>query len=273
MSGEASTPSSSPSPSPAILNIPKVNAPPSGNASPSTTAASSVQEFNDVNEDEAIGEFDDGKSGKLTLSTLLQEGMIEAGEGVLSIEYLGQTFKGDLLGVGKIRSQETGLVFNNPSAWAIYCKKIVNPSKKSGCGWASVKYKGRKMDHFKTQWTKMKSQRDAEEAEKKATLEEDAERIKIEQLESEGLLRKAYILKHSQLGVKGPDDALDTLVDVETFPRQGKVCETPNSVFRTNLKHSSLEAAYRLEETVSMHYAMMFLKLKTCNDEYTKFIL
>ena len=223
MSGEASTPSSSPSPSPAILNIPKVNAPPSGNASPSTTAASSVQEFNDVNEDEAIGEFDDGKSGKLTLSTLLQEGMIEAGEGVLSIEYLGQTFKGDLLGAGKIRSQETGLVFNNPSAWAIYCKKIVNPSKKSGCGWASVKYKGRKMDHFKTQWTKMKSQRDAEDAEKKAAQEEEAERIKIEELEREGVLRKAYILKHSQLGTRGPDDALDTLVDVETFPRQGKV--------------------------------------------------
>jgi len=228
MSGEASTPSSSPSPSPAILNIPKVNAPPSGNASscaspPSTTAASSVQEFNDVNEDEAIGEFDDGKSGKLTLSTLLNEGLIEAGEGVLSIEYLGQTFKGDLLGVGKIRSQETGLVFNNPSAWAIYCKKIVNPSKKSGCGWASVKYKGRKMDHFKTQWTKMKGQRDAEEAEKKAALEEEADRIKIEELEREGVLRKAYILKHSQLGTKGPDDALHTLVDVETFPRQGKV--------------------------------------------------
>ena len=43
-----------------------------------------------------------------------------AGEGVLSIEYLGQTFKGDLLGVGKIHSQETGLVFSNPSTWAIY---------------------------------------------------------------------------------------------------------------------------------------------------------
>ena len=27
------------------------------------------------------------------------------------------------------------------SAWAIYCKKIINPAKKSGCGWASIKYK------------------------------------------------------------------------------------------------------------------------------------
>ena len=52
----------------------------------------------------------------------------------MSIDYLGQTFKGDLLQSGKIKSQETGLVFNNPSAWAIYCKQIVNPAKKSGCG-------------------------------------------------------------------------------------------------------------------------------------------
>ena len=35
---------------------------------------------------------------------------------------------------------------------------LVNPSKKSGCGWASVKYKGRKMDHFKAVWSsKMKA--------------------------------------------------------------------------------------------------------------------
>ena len=52
----------------------------------------------------------------------------------MSIDYLGQTFKGDLLPSGKIKSQETGLIFNNPSAWAIYCKQIVNPAKKSGCG-------------------------------------------------------------------------------------------------------------------------------------------
>ena len=56
-------------------------------------------------------------------------------------------------------------MFNNPSAWAIYCKKIVNPAKKSGCGWASVKYKGRKMDHFKTVWTKMKSEKEKKQLE------------------------------------------------------------------------------------------------------------
>ncbi|XP_040580727.1 MPN domain-containing protein [Lepeophtheirus salmonis] len=120
-------------------------------------------------EDESSSNCEEGRSssctsasslgGKLTLSTLIKEDLIEPGEGVLSIDYLGQTFKGDLSPGGKIKSVETGLVFNNPSAWAIYCKKIVNPAKKSGCGWASVKYKGRKMDHYKNSWLKMKLER------------------------------------------------------------------------------------------------------------------
>jgi hypothetical protein len=118
--------------------------------------------------EEGIGEFDDGKTGKLTLAILLAEDLIHQGEKVLSIDYLGQTFKGDLLPVGKIRSVETGLIFNNPSAWAIYCKKIINPAKKSGCGWASVKYKGRKMDYFKNIWQKRKSQRAADDAKNEA---------------------------------------------------------------------------------------------------------
>merc|ERR1719195_498596 len=121
-----------------------------------------------VGEDGGIGLDDDGKSGKLTLNILLAEKLIEPGDGVMSIDYLGQTFKGDLLAIGKIRSLETGLIFNNPSAWAIYCKKIINPAKKSGCGWASVKYKGRKMDYFKNVWLKRKAQRDAELAKNEA---------------------------------------------------------------------------------------------------------
>ena len=82
--------------------------------------------------------------------------------------YLSFFCSGDLLAIGKIRSLETGLIFNNPSAWAIYCKKIINPAKKSGCGWASVKYKGRKMDYFKNVWLKRKAQRDAEVAKNEA---------------------------------------------------------------------------------------------------------
>ncbi|ETE58611.1 MPN domain-containing protein, partial [Ophiophagus hannah] len=69
----------------------------------------------------------------ITLRVLLKDGLIEPGEGVLSIYYL---------------------IFNSPSAWATYCKKLVNPAKKSGCGWASVKYKGQKLDQYKAVWLK-----------------------------------------------------------------------------------------------------------------------
>ncbi|XP_070570079.1 MPN domain-containing protein-like isoform X2 [Ptychodera flava] len=88
----------------------------------------------------------------ITLGMLLSDGIIEAGNGCLSMDYLGKKFYGDLLPDGKIRWQETKQIFNSPSAWAIYCKKVVNPAKKSGCGWASVKYKGKKLDQFKSTW-------------------------------------------------------------------------------------------------------------------------
>ena len=53
-------------------------------------------------------------------------------------EFQGQKFVADLQPDGRIRWPEADQVFNSPSAWAIYCKRLVNPSKKSGCGWASV---------------------------------------------------------------------------------------------------------------------------------------
>lgn len=34
----------------------------------------------------------------------------------------------------------------------MHCKRIINPDKKSGCGWASVKYKGKKLDAYKATW-------------------------------------------------------------------------------------------------------------------------
>ena len=125
-----------------ILNIPQPSTslrssmaatPTSSRATP--TLASEASEDPDLEElENGIGEFDDGSTGKITLGVLIQDGVLEAGEGVMAVDYLGQTFKGDLLPNGKIKSHETNLIFNNPSAWAIYCKKIVNPSKKSGCG-------------------------------------------------------------------------------------------------------------------------------------------
>ncbi|XP_045155992.1 MPN domain-containing protein [Echinops telfairi] len=69
-----------------------------------------------------------------------------------TLEWRGKKFVGDLQPDGRIVWQETGQVFNSPSAWATHCKKLVNPAKKSGCGWASVKYMGQKLDKYKATW-------------------------------------------------------------------------------------------------------------------------
>lgn len=61
----------------------------------------------------------------------------------------------DLLDSGKIFY--SGMQFASPSSWAIYVKKQVNPSKKSGCGWNSVKYRGKKLDIFKSIYNKKRS--------------------------------------------------------------------------------------------------------------------
>ncbi|KAI4905490.1 hypothetical protein NFI96_014291 [Prochilodus magdalenae] len=101
----------------------------------------------------------------ITLRVLLKDGLVEPGDGVLSIHYLGKNFVGDLLTDGKIRWVETGQIFNSPSAWATHCKRLVNPAKKSGCGWASVRYRGEKLVQYKTSWLrKYQPSADMEEA-------------------------------------------------------------------------------------------------------------
>ncbi len=226
-----------------ILNIPiptssasrsAMATPTSSRATP-TAPASEASEDPDPSEadecEDGIGEFDDGRSGKITLGVLIQDGIIEAGEGVMAVDYLGQTFKGDLMQNGKIKSQETNLIFNNPSAWAIYCKKIVNPSKKSGCGerWASVKYKGRKMDQFKTIWTKMKAKKEAEdtgESMMDVSIENGDVKNGTNGLGGSTPAAPApnnIVIRHNQLAPKHPSDNTSILLDVDTFQSLGKM--------------------------------------------------
>lgn len=66
---------------------------------------------------------------------------------------------------GKIKSIETETIFCSPSAWAMHCKRIINPDKKSGCGWASVKYKNKKLDTIKTTYLrKIQMQKDSNQS-------------------------------------------------------------------------------------------------------------
>ncbi|XP_078700614.1 MPN domain-containing protein-like isoform X1 [Branchiostoma floridae x Branchiostoma belcheri] len=135
----------------------------------------------------------------VTMAMLLSDGILEPGDACLSIDYLGQKFVGDLLPNGKIKWQGSNRVFNSPSAWAIHCKKMVNPSKKSGCGWASVKYKGKKLDIYKTIW--FRKQRGAN-APSPANTDESMEDEEEEEEEEEGEGKKEEAKKTEEAATK-----------------------------------------------------------------------
>uniref|UniRef100_A0A8B9PIC6 MPN domain containing n=1 Tax=Apteryx owenii TaxID=8824 RepID=A0A8B9PIC6_APTOW len=72
--------------------------------------------------------------------------------------------------------------FNSPSAWATHCKRLVNPAKKSGCGWASVRYKGQKLDQYKAAWLR-KHQPNAPAAEESLASEGEEDELPEEEEE------------------------------------------------------------------------------------------
>ncbi|NXX38819.1 MPND protein, partial [Tricholaema leucomelas] len=119
----------------------------------------------------------------ITLRVLLRDGLLEPARGVLSIYYLGKKFVGDLGADGTITWQETGQVFNSPSAWATHCKRLVNPAKKSGCGWASVRYKGQKLDQYKAAWLRQHQPNAAPPAEESLASEGEEEEMPEEEEE------------------------------------------------------------------------------------------
>lgn len=124
----------------------------------------------DVEIEEEDPECFNGSGRNVTLQNLLAANILHPEKASMSIEYLGQKFVGDLLPDGKIKSLETETIFLSPSSWAMHCKRIINPEKKSGCGWASVKYKGKKLDAYKAIWLKKCAQQKEEEAEVPADL-------------------------------------------------------------------------------------------------------
>uniref|UniRef100_K7G9V7 MPN domain containing n=1 Tax=Pelodiscus sinensis TaxID=13735 RepID=K7G9V7_PELSI len=164
----------------------------------------------------------------ITLRVLLKDGLIEPGEGVLSIYYIGKKFLGDLLPDGKITWQETGQVFNSPSAWATYCKKLVNPAKKSGCGWASVRYKGQKLDQCKAAWLK-KHQPNAPAAEENLVSEGEEEELAEEEEEE---TREAGLIQSS--GHKPPGNS-----EICTG-KNGPPGKRPESKNRTPVRYCTL---------------------------------
>ncbi|XP_072397308.1 MPN domain-containing protein-like isoform X1 [Diabrotica undecimpunctata] len=172
----------------------------------------------------------------VTLQNLLSASILQPGPGAMTIEYLGQKFVGDLLEDGKIRSQETDTIFASPSAWAIACKRFINPDKKSGCGWASVKYRGKKLDAFKNVWYKKKK----EEDEKQEKLMKEREAANMEQLLQRSMMNsmmyQRMVVKHNTITNRTITHDTNTMIECVPFSSLGKlqpflITMTTNSAF------------------------------------------
>lgn len=153
----------------------------------------------------------------ITLQMLLSANILQPGEANMSIEYMGQRFLGDLLSDGKIKSLETDIIFASPSAWACHCKRMVNPDKKSGCGWASVKYQGQKLDYFKNKYFKQLQKADEKETE---APEGDEEPMEHKSTETPSV---RSVVKHSMLGSRASMMDGNILVEATPFSSLGKI--------------------------------------------------
>jgi proteasome lid subunit RPN8/RPN11 len=142
----------------------------------------------------------------------------EEGEDVEDFADEGQKFVGDLLEDGKIRSQETDIVFASPSAWAIACKRFINPEKKSGCGWASVKYRGRKLDAYKNVWYRKKKEERNQEFDGSSELEH-----LIQTTMTNSMQYHRIVVKHNTIANRTLTHDANTLIECIPFSNLGKI--------------------------------------------------
>lgn len=98
------------------------------------------------------------RGGSITLKLLIDEGLISPGKRVLSVEYKSSVHVADLTDDGKIEVDVNGrhLVFDSPSAFSIYLKRLSNPSRKADDGWKSVRYNGNLLEHYKLELARKK---------------------------------------------------------------------------------------------------------------------
>nr|CAG4646851.1 EOG090X020Z [Megafenestra aurita]SVE92250.1 EOG090X020Z [Megafenestra aurita] len=188
----------------------------------------------DCNDDEEMGERKSKTAGGftgrgVTLQMLLEDNILTPKEGAMSLEYMGQKFNGDLLADGKIFSAEVQEVFSSPSAWALRCKKIVNPEQKYGCGWSAVRYCGRPLDVYKNQWMK---KRRLEQVSDSVTTEDCSistnDPLPIEpELEIDSSMKSnlsdRQVFKHESLGNRASIEDLNLLVETISFATAGKL--------------------------------------------------
>ena len=111
-----------------------------------------------------LGERGRAGLGKVACSVqdLLRSGLIVAGEEKMFIVYQGKTWIAALGEDGVITFQ--GQRFTSPSAYAIFAKRITNPTKKADDGWKSVRYgepEGPTLDQIKGEYARIEQLRSA----------------------------------------------------------------------------------------------------------------
>ncbi|KAL4433628.1 hypothetical protein ABPG75_000069 [Micractinium tetrahymenae] len=102
-----------------------------------------------------------GGKGGITLRVLIEEGILQPGHNVLSVDYKGMKQLASLLPDGRISSNINGsiMTFESPSAFRhehIYLKRLVNPTRKADDGWKTVRYNNRVLEQFKAELAKQR---------------------------------------------------------------------------------------------------------------------
>lgn len=90
-----------------------------------------------------------------SMRTLLQDGILQAGEKVLTLEYEDTKFYGDLRRDGTIMMRDkddSPHIYATPVAWANHCCKMLNPESKPLNAWSSIRFRGKRLDSYKLKW-------------------------------------------------------------------------------------------------------------------------
>lgn len=90
-----------------------------------------------------------------SMKTLLQDGILQAGEKVLTLEHEGHKFYGDLRRDGTILMRgvdDAPHMYATPVAWANHCCKLLNPDSKPLNAWSSIRFRGKRLDSYKLKW-------------------------------------------------------------------------------------------------------------------------
>ncbi|KAG7674157.1 hypothetical protein KSW81_005993 [Nannochloris sp. 'desiccata'] len=88
-----------------------------------------------------------GFRGSVSLVDLVESGVLVAGRGKITCSYKGQTVAATLTEDGSIEYQ--GRKYQSATAFSIFFKRTITPSKQGDDGWKSVFYDGRPLEHYR----------------------------------------------------------------------------------------------------------------------------